>query len=120
MNRILTTNHILHVVSVFTILLLTSCEHKDLCYDHSDATEIQVVFDWTNAPDATPETMRLYLFPVGGGTPHTYEFPDYRGVVLTYLQAVTRPFVSTPIRSPYFTAILTRLTVSRLTLRTVS
>lgn len=79
MNRILTTNHILHVVSVFTILLLTSCEHKDLCYDHSDATEIQVVFDWTNAPDATPETMRLYLFPVGGGTPHTYEFPDYRG-----------------------------------------
>lgn len=79
MNRTLNINHILQAVSVFAILLLTSCEHKNLHYNHSDVAETQVVFDWTNAPDATPETMRLYLFPVEGGTPHTYEFPDYHG-----------------------------------------
>jgi len=72
-------NHILRTIVVFTILLLTSCEHKDLCYDHSHTSKIQVVFDWRNAPGATPETMRLYLFPVDGGISQAYEFTDYRG-----------------------------------------
>lgn len=72
-------NHVLLAVAVLAVLLLTSCEHKDLCYDHYHNTKIQVVFDWKNAPDATPETMRLYLFPIDGGRPRTYEFIDYRG-----------------------------------------
>lgn len=72
-------NHILQVVTVFAVLLFMSCEHKDLCYDHSHTANLQVVFDWKNAPEATPETMRLYLFPLDGGKPQTYEFTDYRG-----------------------------------------
>lgn len=72
-------NHVLLAVAVLAVLLLTSCEHKDLCYDYYHNTKIQVVFDWKNAPDATPETMRLYLFPIDGGRPRTYEFIDYRG-----------------------------------------
>ena len=72
-------NHVLLAVAVLAVLLLTSCEHKDLCYDHYHNTKIQVVFGWKNAPDATPETMRLYLFPIDGGRPRTYEFIDYRG-----------------------------------------
>lgn len=79
MNKILNMNHVLKIVTIFAILLLTSCEHKDLCYEHSDTIRIQVVFDWKNAPDATPETMRLYLFPAGGDKPQAYEFTDYRG-----------------------------------------
>ena len=79
MKRILNIHHILQMVSGFVILLSTSCEHKDLCYDHSHTTKIQVIFDWKNAPDATPETMRLYLFPVDGNKPQAYEFTDYRG-----------------------------------------
>lgn len=80
MNRMLERmNHVLLAVAVLAVLSLTSCEHKDLCYDHYHNTKIQVVFDWKNAPDATPETMRLYLFPIDGGRPRTYEFIDYRG-----------------------------------------
>lgn len=72
-------NHILQAITVFASLLLTSCEHKDLCYNHFHTTKTQVVFDWKDAPDATPETMRLYLFPMDGGKPQVYEFTDYRG-----------------------------------------
>lgn len=79
MNKTSNINHILQAITVFAILLLTSCEHKDLCYDHFHSTKIQVVFDWKNAPDVTPETMRLYLFPMDGGRPQAYEFTDYRG-----------------------------------------
>ena len=88
MNKV---NHILRVGSTFVFLLLqaaivftallflSSCEHKDLQYDHSRTAELQVVFNWNKAPEAAPETMRLYLFPLNGGRPYTYEFTDYRG-----------------------------------------
>lgn len=118
MKRILNIHHILQTVSVFVILLSTSCEHKDLCYDHSHTSRIRVVFDWKNAPDATPETMRLYLFPVDGGKPQAYEFTDYREGLSTYLPGVIKLCASTPTQSPCFTAILARSTVSRLTLPT--
>lgn len=73
-------NHILRqIVGVFALLLLAACEHKELCYDHSHTVEVQVVFDWKKAPDASPETMRLYLFPMAGGKPLTYEFPNAHG-----------------------------------------
>ena len=72
-------NLILQAVTIFASLLLISCEHKDLCYDHSHTYRVQVVFDWRNTPGASPETMRLYLFPVDGGTSQAYEFTDYRG-----------------------------------------
>lgn len=72
-------NYILQTVTAFVVLLLTSCEHKDLCYDHSHTAKVQVIFDWKNAPVASPETMRLYLFPTDGGKTHAYEFSDYRG-----------------------------------------
>lgn len=28
------------------VCLLTSCEHKDLCYDHPLTADLRVVFDW--------------------------------------------------------------------------
>lgn len=60
-------NHVLQAVAVLAVLSLTSCEHKDLCHDSLHVVNVKVVFDWRNAPGATPETMRLYLFPVRGG-----------------------------------------------------
>ncbi len=35
--------------TIFTMLLLfamTSCEHKDLCFDHAHTVDVKVVFDW--------------------------------------------------------------------------
>lgn len=48
----------------FLILLLaaTSCHHKDLCFDHTHTFDVNVVFDWRNAPDAEPASMAAYFF----------------------------------------------------------
>lgn len=63
--------------------LLTACEHKDLCYDHSHTTQLEVVFDWTEAPDANPATMSLYLYPEDGSEPMRYEFTNRTGGTIT-------------------------------------
>lgn len=60
-------------------LLLTGCEHKELCHDHPHTTQLQVVFDWAKAPDASPKSMSLYLFPQDGGKALRYEFAGHKG-----------------------------------------
>lgn len=73
------------VVQPFAILamavlpLAVSCRYKDLCYDHSHAVDVRVVFNWEKAPDADPESMSLYLFPESGGKYLRYEFTDCLG-----------------------------------------
>ena len=70
-------------LAVMLLSLLTACEHKDLCYDHSHTTQLEVVFDWTEAPDADPATMSLYLYPEDGSDPMRYEFTDRTGGTIT-------------------------------------
>lgn len=36
-------------IYLFAALAVASCEHKDLCYDHSHTIDVEVVFDWRNA-----------------------------------------------------------------------
>ena len=58
---------IFHTVTMAALLVAaTSCEHKELCLDHAHAVEVEVVFDWRNAPNAAPASMSLYLFPGDG------------------------------------------------------
>lgn len=71
--------YILQAFLILAVLVFSSCEHKELCDDHSHTAGLHVVFDWVHAPDAKPETMRLYLFPLDGGKAQAYEFTDYRG-----------------------------------------
>lgn len=61
------------------ILALTSCEHKDLCYDHAHTFDVCVFFDWRNAPEADPETMSAYLFPENDEQAQRYEYPNKTG-----------------------------------------
>lgn len=63
-------------IYLFAALAVASCEHKDLCYDHSHTIDVEVVFDWRNASEAAPESMSLYLFPTNGGEALRYEFTD--------------------------------------------
>lgn len=44
----------LHILAA--LLLLTSCEYKDLCYDHNHWVDVKVEFDWTEAPEALTRT----------------------------------------------------------------
>lgn len=59
------------LLSLFTLLVLitTSCEHKELCFHHY--ASLRITFDWVNAPGANPETMRVYLYPIGNETNYT-------------------------------------------------
>lgn len=45
------------------IWLLSSCEQKDLCYDHNHASNVKVTFNWEQYPNANPASMCFYLFP---------------------------------------------------------
>ncbi len=49
---------------LLTTLLIgaTSCNHKDLCFDHMHEIETDVVFDWQKAPDANPSSMAVVMF----------------------------------------------------------
>ncbi len=64
------------------LLSLASCEHRQLCFDHSHWTDLTVRFDWSQAPAADPETVVLYLFPREGGEPRRYEISNPEGSVI--------------------------------------
>ena len=69
-----------HTVAMAAFLAaVTSCEHKDLCYEHPHPAEIKVVFDWHKAPGAIPESMCAYLLPVSGEEPLRYDFANRTG-----------------------------------------
>lgn len=71
---------IFHAAAAAAVLAAaTSCEHKELCYDHSDAVDVKVAFDWKDAPGAAPASMSFYLFPAGGGEALRYDFTDCTG-----------------------------------------
>ena len=74
------------ITKLTTILLLgatavglSSCRHKDLYMDEAMTSQLQIVFDWRDAPDATPESMALYLYDSSGHTPLRYIFDNRFG-----------------------------------------
>lgn len=70
-----------------TLLHLSSCNYE-LCYDHPHTGDLRVVFDWRDAPGASPQSMSLYLFPSSGGEPLRYEFTDITGGVIKVPEGV--------------------------------
>ena len=69
-------------IAAAILAVLTSCEHKELCCDHTSSVAVNVIFDWQNAPDATPRSMSCYLFPTDGGKVLRYEFTNRTGGVI--------------------------------------
>lgn len=82
-----------HTVAMAAFLTaVTSCEHKDLCYEHPHPAEIKVVFDWHKAPGAIPESMCAYLLPVSGEEPLRYDFANRTGGTIRSRQGDYRAF----------------------------
>lgn len=54
------------IVAATVMVALTGCNHKDLAYVYPDAGNVRVVFDWSKAPDAAPESMDAYFFDADG------------------------------------------------------
>ena len=61
--------------------VLTSCEYKDLCYDHHHLVSVKVLFDWTNVPEAQPEgmTVLFYNLDAPGSQPNRFDLPGRDG-----------------------------------------
>ena len=49
------------------MLGICSCDHKELCMNHSHMVDVDVVFDWSHAPDADPVAMVVQFFRVEDG-----------------------------------------------------
>ncbi len=72
------TSKVLFVLSL-SAMLLSSCRHKDLYMEEEMTSELQVVFDWRNAPDANPESMAMYLYEEDGHSPMRFIFSNKTG-----------------------------------------
>lgn len=72
------------VYMLLAVLILTAvaCTHKELCYDHGHYVNLEVRFDWSNAPEAEPETMSFYIFSENGRKPERYELLGHNGGVI--------------------------------------
>lgn len=58
------------IIAAYTMLavmwfLFTGCHHKDLDDEPISSTEIEIVFDWSLAPDADPASMGVAFFSDG-------------------------------------------------------
>lgn len=69
--------------SLFTLLLLlSSCEYKDLCYDHNHWADVRVVFDWQDVKDEmTPKGMTVQFYHADNASqePIRYDMPGTTG-----------------------------------------
>ena len=70
---------LIYILIAALSVLVSSCTHKELCYDHSHIVEVNVGFVWEKAPLATPQSMSVYFFPEDGREPLRYEFTDHNG-----------------------------------------
>ena len=69
----------LYILSLLAGAALSSCEHKELCYDHAHAGFVRVVFDWTGCPGVAPEGMRVLFYPTDGGVRITEDIAGCTG-----------------------------------------
>lgn len=67
------------LLSLAAALLLTGCVHKELCYNHPHTVSVRVEFDWRDAPEASPEGMCVYFYPLDGGGGTRFDFKGTEG-----------------------------------------
>lgn len=74
---------------------LGGCNHKNLCYDHMHKTRLRVIYDWSDAPDATAKGMCVFFYSIDNPTQYyrfdfantvggEIELPEGRYEVITY------------------------------------
>lgn len=53
------------------LALLSSCNHKELCYSHPHTGRVRIDVDWSEFPEEQPTGMTVMAFPADGGKPMT-------------------------------------------------
>ena len=70
------------LISLIAALGLSSCQYKELCYDHSHVVSLKVLYDWSGVPTlAAPEGMSLYFYKdfARSAFPEQYDLPGMYG-----------------------------------------
>lgn len=69
---------ILHfALCIMNFLILSSCDHKDLCYEEDHMSHLRVAYDWSNAPEASPAGMCVFFY--SEDRPGEYHRFDFKG-----------------------------------------
>lgn len=110
------------MATVCCAMILCSCdaELRDLCYDHSHVTDLQVAFDWQEAPQMVPEGMTVLFYKADQttGEPERYDFVGHEGgtarLINADYRAVAYNYDTEAIRyqgmdNPYLLEAYTRL-----------
>lgn len=63
-------------VLLLYLFCLMSCSQRELCYDHSHVSPVVLEFDWSQAPDATPNTMVVWFFSASSKERYRFELTD--------------------------------------------
>ncbi|MDO4335028.1 MAG: DUF5119 domain-containing protein [Bacteroidales bacterium] len=64
------------------ILVMSGCEHKELCYDHGHSAKVEIRIVWDQHPDADPNTMVVNFFTLDGKHVACREFSSRDGGVI--------------------------------------
>lgn len=67
------------LLALLSAFAAVSCEQKELLEQKDVESEVEVKFDWTNAPGGAPKKMVLCLFPEDGGKMLRYVFENANG-----------------------------------------
>lgn len=62
--------HIL-LLAALVCTVATSCDHKELCYDHTHAVPARIDVDWSLFTQEQPTGMTVLLYPDDGGQPYS-------------------------------------------------
>lgn len=54
------------LLPICLFLLFASCDHKELCYHHDHRVTLRLAFDWRDAPEAAPQGMVVWFYPMSG------------------------------------------------------
>ena len=67
------------LLAILCLFATVSCQHKDLCIHHPHEVTLRVEFDWRNDPDANPQGMCVFFYPVEGGESIRFDFSGREG-----------------------------------------
>ena len=62
-----------HIIMLFGLICLAGCDQRELCYDHSHVSPVAIEFDWSLAPEATPNTMVVWFFSTSSQERYRFE-----------------------------------------------
>lgn len=54
------------ITMIFALFMISGCTHKELTYKYPIMQRVRVEFDWRNFPEADPEGMCVFFYPIEG------------------------------------------------------